>query len=738
MRETSAWVDWFNELAQRIAEGDEADLEDRAAKVDWHGRSEIDKDPAVDPLRFVGAVARRSGQPGGRTSVFESVADAFSLRPLPTGAADGDWSLPRSYGLSPCFEDGTSWDVLRTAAEGSVDPKAFNAAVKLPGAGRATLTAALFLIDAREHLPLTDGYIALYGLAKAPFKPTWEQYRSRVEEAKALFPGCELYEIEMLARLLHRKAERQEELVIRPDPPWIVSTNVEENDRFRRLDCWDEFEECNWVRTGGDGSHRNRGLYPVAKARRGDIMLVRAGRSEGRGIGVVLRNDYTDGWTEGGAIHVLWLNKSKATLTSATGKTQLTRQDALGRATRNEVALFRGSDCYRPTLDLLDRLGRQPGTGTETPPTSELDPTPERGPAEPANPSPQPSGPRNILLYGPPGTGKTYATTGRALAIIDGSTPNMDTLSEEDRKRFAALRFRIPATPNAPAEGQIAMVTFHQNYAYEDFVEGIRPRIENANGTADCPSSTTGEIGYELRPGIFREICKAAKNAPGKRFVLIIDEINRGNIPKIFGELITLIEDSRRLDAKDETRVTLPYSGDEFGVPNNLYLIGTMNTADRSIQQLDTALRRRFTFVEMMPEPNHRLVRKDVDGVDCRKMLRAMNERIAVLLDREHQIGHTYLFNVRDLADLADRFQNRVFPLLQEYFYDDWRKIKAVLGGNAFVRKRKIGEGQAKNLVRDFDLVDDDAVIYERLPLDEQAWTDAGEYRQIYESPGTD
>ena len=363
------------------------------------------------------------------------------------------------------------------------------------------------------------------------------------------------------------------------------------------------------------------------------------------------------------------------------------------------------------------------------------------------------SHPRNQILYGPPGTGKTYDTLSHALAVVDGV--DVDTVREgreEDPEaaleRYSELRFKSPAGGGGRPKGRLAMVTFHQNYAYEDFVEGIRPQLtkaESGGGDVDSAKSGSTELGYELRHGSFRSICEVAddarKNAEKNSdetppYVLIIDEINRGNIPKIFGELITLIEDSRRLGAKDETRVTLPYSGDEFGVPNNLYIIGTMNTADRSIQQLDTALRRRFTFVEMMPEPNHRLVPKDVDGVNCQEMLRAMNKRIAVLMDREHQIGHTYLFNVRDLADLADRFQNRIFPLLQEYFYDDWRKIKAVLGGNAFVQK--IGEGQAKNLVRDFDLVDDDAVIYERLPLNDPDWKNAGQYRKIYESPGSD
>ena len=368
----------------------------------------------------------------------------------------------------------------------------------------------------------------------------------------------------------------------------------------------------------------------------------------------------------------------------------------------------------------------------------------------PGNPPSRSRGARNLVLHGPPGTGKTYATTGRALAIIDGSDSRC-ALSMRDRDRFASLRFGTPRT--TPAEGRIAMVTFHQNYAYEDFVEGIRPKLDepaepnDRDDDAEAEPSTSSELHYELRPGIFRQICEAAESerqaaaAEGRepeRFVLIIDEINRGNIPKIFGELITLIEPSRRLGAEDETTVSLPYSGDDFGVPDNLYIIGTMNTADRSIQQLDTALRRRFTFGEMMPKADHELIPESVDGVNCREMLRAMNERIAVLMDREHQIGHTYLFNVRDLDDLADRFRNRIFPLLQEYFYNDWRKIRAVLGENAFVEERKIGAGFTKNLVREVDFVGEETPIHERLPLDDPAWTNPGQYRKIYESSDDD
>ena len=340
--------------------------------------------------------------------------------------------------------------------------------------------------------------------------------------------------------------------------------------------------------------------------------------------------------------------------------------------------------------------------------------------------------PPNQILYGPPGTGKTYSTVSHALAIVDGVKRNVE-IAESDRQRFRRLRFKR-AAHSAPAEGRIAMVTFHQNYAYEDFVEGIRPAL---TATDEDQGTTSGELGYELRPGIFRTICTSAQDAPDRNFVLIIDEINRGNIPKIFGELITLIEPSRRLGADDETAVTLPYSGDNFGVPDNLYIIGTMNTADRSIQQMDTALRRRFTFVEMMPDANHDLIWEDVEGVNCRKMLRAMNERIALLLDREHQIGHTYLLNVGTMEQLADTFRNRIFPLLQEYFYDDWRKIRAVLGNNAFVTERRLDDPGTRALAEQFGHAEDDRV-YERLSFSNDEWKNSEQYKRIYSSPKED
>lgn len=389
--------------------------------------------------------------------------------------------------------------------------------------------------------------------------------------------------------------------------------------------------------------------------------------------------------------------------------------------------------------------------------------------------------PLNQILYGPPGTGKTYATVEAALEILDPSFP------DSHRGDRSALKKRFD---ELVASGRIRFVTFHQSFAYEDFVEGLR-----------AESGPDGQLRYKVQPGVFKSLCEdtdtfidsptvespgafyvgqrfgsgytvrrsspdvlelekpngsslelgmgllrtlAAHVAEGRlsiadiaekrvfekvpettleRFlvngynnilpalvshlaneprcdatpavaerpasagvaatprVLIIDEINRGNVARIFGELITLIEPSKRAGAAEALETVLPYSKRPFSVPSDVYIIGTMNTADRSLTSVDIALRRRFVFREMVPNLSL-LHGVKVDGLDLASLLRALNARIEAFLDRDHRIGHAYftpLLSEPSLGRLASIFRLQILPLLQEYFFEDWERVSQVL-----------------------------------------------------------
>jgi len=237
------------------------------------------------------------------------------------------------------------------------------------------------------------------------------------------------------------------------------------------------------------------------------------------------------------------------------------------------------------------------------------------------------------------------------------------------------------------------IVTFHPSYSYEDFVIGLRPVAASEEESGD-PTQ------FRLMDGVFKQVCALARANPAKRYALFIDEINRANIAKVFGELITLIESDKRA-RYDETgsllagvEVQLPGTGGSddtnirFGVPHNLDIYGTMNTADRSIALLDIALRRRFDFEEM--EPRYDLLERSVEGVQLAALLRRINDRLEFLIDRDHRIGHAYLIKVKTLEELRQAFQRQIIPLLQEYFFDDWGRVVMVLsdgsGESPFVR----------------------------------------------------
>lgn len=718
------WVPWFRALSAKIADAGEQGLIDRARTVDW-GVKDPFGDGATDPLSFLYVLSSRNGN----YAAFESVNRAFDIEtPLPDKAASEAWVFPTALPIKAHFSGNGSarpdqlWELFRQAQpRGSkIGADIFESVLNRPGVGVAMLTQALCLANPHAFVPADKFGKVLIGVfpAAASIKKqkedfTLSDYESFLQGLSETFPGCHFYEI---GRFLYEQGTWKDGLVSQDSRYFHVSTRVRGD---RGPDFWEQFEEENGVFTGGRASGvefedplppDKKKPYPLDRPKEGDIVLVRCGVGEGRGIGVVVANDYAkpDGLNVKSRIHVLWINKARSGLA---GQTERIAMDEIGSLDRHTFTAFANKEAYRPSFKMLRAIVNVP------------DPVPVNGP-EPNSPAVR--HPLNQILYGPPGTGKTWNTVARAVAIVEGK--RVEVVEEKGRgpvkARFDSLR----------EAGQITMTTFHQNYAYEDFVEGIRPVLgEDQDGG--------GQVAYELRLGVLRNIAELASEnlressagtdhpADAKNFVLIIDEINRGNIARIFGELITLVEESRRIGGSDETRVRLPYSGDEFGVPENLYIIGTMNTADRSIALLDTALRRRFEFEEMMPKSS--LVKRVVDGVNIETLLNTMNRRIRFLRDREHQIGHTYFLDVKDIEGLKKAFQNRIVPLLQEYFYDDWARIDVVLGGNSFIVTVKRPDGLGE------EWVDPEQKAYEVLSFEDpeakKKWDNPVSYQKIYD-----
>ncbi|EPZ6093024.1 AAA family ATPase [Enterobacter roggenkampii] len=295
---------------------------------------------------------------------------------------------------------------------------------------------------------------------------------------------------------------------------------------------------------------------------------------------------------------------------------------------------------------------------------------------------------------------------------------------------------------SAEAIQRFAVVTFHQSYGYEEFIEGIRAR-----------SDESGNISYPIEPGIFMRLCQRANADPAHRYAIFIDEINRGNISKIFGELISLIEVDKRAGMSNAMSLQLSYSGDHFSVPANVDIIGAMNTADRSLALMDTALRRRFDFVEMMPDLSL-LSGTKVKDIELEPLLEKLNSRIEALYDREHTLGHAFFMPVKNALDAGDEeaafkqlkiaFQKKIIPLLQEYFFDDWNKIRLVLADNQkqddslqFVIEKTDDLDTLFGNNHDLRHHDQQSTAYELEAFDQEIWNRPQAYRAIYQPQQT-
>jgi hypothetical protein len=281
-----------------------------------------------------------------------------------------------------------------------------------------------------------------------------------------------------------------------------------------------------------------------------------------------------------------------------------------------------------------------------------------------------------------------YSSDGSAKSRIEPAifdkTPNskwhlVGNWESEIEDVLESLRLLESNSPTLDSVKRYDFVTFHQSYSYEEFVEGLRPQIPEE-------TNMSGGLQYIVVPGVLKRLATRARKDPKNQYALFIDEINRGNISKIFGELITIIEMDKRLGSNNPVAVTLPYSQEKFTLPKNLHIIGTMNTIDRSIALLDMAIRRRFEFRELRPnltaiggtDGNGNIQSTEGPPINLRRLLQVINDRIEFLIDRDHVIGHAYFCEIKTISQLEQVFNNKIIPLLTEYFYNDWEKLQMI------------------------------------------------------------
>ena len=640
------WVPWFRALTENIVEGGKEYLVDKAKKVDW-----IKENPSllsygdegIDPFSFIYFLASKNTT-RQRETVFSSVHEVFELSgELRIHCPTDEIVIPTPKAISRLlFHDGNTfypdllWTLFRQVAgsKPEVLPETFSNVLELPQVGVGKLTQSLFLINPRKFLSIdkrvSNNFLANFGDVELQINEDgYSRYFELKNEIKVQFPECELFEINQFIEHLTK-----DDIINSTSKIFEVNTD----DFTDGTDSWDTFSEFSCVTA-------NQSADSIFEPKKGDVLLMRFGANEGRGVGVVLANEYNEKgrYSDQSVIHVNWINKSSSILSSIQSEPSFceVRRDS------PTYSAFADSAEYASTMELISKhiSAKESDVDETTPPPYDTY-RPNTGGHS-----------LNTILYGPPGTGKTFKTAEYCVRICVGLSGNPD--SEEIRRQYKSL----------VSEGRVQLVTFHQSYSYEEFVEGLRPKPNDVGGIRLVPED-----------GILKKFATDTRNNKDKSYVLVIDEINRANISRVLGELITLLEEDKREGQENEVVVQLPYSNKEFSLPVNLHILGTMNTADRSIALLDTALRRRFDFEEVMPNPEFLKDASERTDVSLSKVLQSINNRVEFLKDRDHLIGHAWLMKAKDRDDLDRIMRKKIIPLLVEFFHDDWQSVKAILG----------------------------------------------------------
>lgn len=631
------WIPFFKAICQKIIDHSldvsnrDNWLLERAHEI-FKPTDGILQFETTDPFSFIYALAQRNTR-YQKEDIFRKTQRTFDIGiDIPT---DTVFPTPTPNTKSLFFNRGKYenknneligndylWNLFVQVFKGvEINENDFTHVLSLKNVGFTKLSQAMFLVNPTLYIPFDKQMNSLpmpelgelTKLVSEVERKGISPYLAVIDKLKNSFKGCELYEINLLNVLINSPYDDYLKL---SNQYCQISSNI---DGQQGNDYFDSFVKDNAVYTGGSGEHRRK-EYPLTKYNRGDVVLVRRGTRRLGGIAIILKNEYIyDGFTEDAKLNVVWLIKDERRIES----TALGQWDGFSHATEATISKFK--ECYPETFTLLNNIRNKQQVMINHSHIKF----------------------KNLILQGPPGTGKTRLAKQIAEWLTDDNGQKDFSLIEAIESNY------FQKEPDIEDNAKVKIIQFHPSYTYDDFVRGIKVNVQG------------DRISYDVENKVLATIAEEASLPENtqKAYVLIIDEINRANLNSVLGELIYALE----YRGKSVTSIYKYGESNEIMLPHNLYIIGTMNTADRSVSHLDYAIRRRFTFIPVVANPDA------IENLKAKSLFNAVQEliknHISPEFQLEHiQIGHSY-FLVGE-KDLEIKLKYEIKPLLQEYISD--------------------------------------------------------------------